>query len=287
MNITKLMLSRFCIRALGFLLLAGASPSLAVLVAQPSQPKTTGAYDYPIKPGTPEWAALKTYDERLTVLQIPPKVLQNMTTVDLVQTVLDYPHYGDMIFYNSVQAGFERVAKGFNGLKELLQRSDAGSVLLVRYKGMNPAAMSPDWSMLQQGKFAQSFMDIETLLAQDAILASMTKAQRRELLAETLLKSQQKGQFMEIYGHNGLARVALLMGRILKRENFAPLTNSMKVNAGLDIFLRDGMFIAEEIISEIRSHAQQLLSIGLVSTMVRPASFKLHRPIAPQLTDPR
>jgi hypothetical protein len=274
MKVTRTFLAHLCAIALGFLLLAGASLSTAVLAAQQANLKTSGAYDFPVKPGTPEWAALKSHDEMLKISQIPTEVLQRMTTRELVKTVLDYPLFGDMLAHNILQEGFGRVTEGFNGLKELIQRSDAGAALLARYRRMNPAGIRQDWTLEQRGNFDRSFTYIETLLAQDAIIAGMTKGERREVIAEALMKGQLKGQFPEIYGQFGRERVALIMGRILRRENFDSVNESARSNSDLEVFLRDGTDTTEEVISEITTHAQRFISVGLIEgKAVRPVSF--------------
>ena len=79
----------------------------------------SSAYDYPVKPGTPEWKALTSHSQMQEVCQIPADVLENMPTKALVQTCLDYPLYGDMLAYDNTQEGFDQVTAGFNGLRLL------------------------------------------------------------------------------------------------------------------------------------------------------------------------
>ena len=51
----------------------------------------TEAYQYPIVPGTAEWASFKTRMEKVAACQIPESILKNMTTEALVETVMNYP----------------------------------------------------------------------------------------------------------------------------------------------------------------------------------------------------
>ena len=37
-------------------------------------------YEYPVVPGTEEWVALDTFEEKLELSQIPDEILQEMTT---------------------------------------------------------------------------------------------------------------------------------------------------------------------------------------------------------------
>ncbi len=103
------------------------------------------AYDYPVKPGTDAWKALGSHIEMLQVCQIPEIKLQTMSTAGLVETVLNYPLFCDAWAWNTPQEGFNTISGQFNGLAELLKRTDAGTVLLAKYKTMDPAAMGQDW----------------------------------------------------------------------------------------------------------------------------------------------
>lgn len=93
------------------------------------------AYDYPIKGGTEEWKRFTSHDEMLKACQIPDAILKDMSTAGLVETVMNYPLYGDIYAYSSFQVGLNAIAAQFNGLAELLIRDDAG-IELLRYKVM-------------------------------------------------------------------------------------------------------------------------------------------------------
>jgi len=135
------------------------------------------AYDYPIKPGTDGWKAFTTHDEMLEACQIPEDILKNMSTKALVETVLEYPLYGDMRAYDSMQQGFEAVASQFNGLPELLNRKDAGTELLGIYSKMNPQDIEENWGDIQKGAYTFSIANVEILLAQNKILDNLTETQ--------------------------------------------------------------------------------------------------------------
>jgi len=79
-------------------------------------------WDYPIKPGTEKWKNLTTSQAMIDVCQIPEDILQNMNTVDLIQTCLNYPLKGNVYAYANVKDGIEHISLQFNGFKELLLR---------------------------------------------------------------------------------------------------------------------------------------------------------------------
>lgn len=91
-------------------------------------------YNYPVLPGTAEWADFTTRDQKIAVCQIPEPLLENMSTKSLALTVLNYPLLNDYIAYNDHLLAAENMAMEFNGYRELLQREDINAVLLDLYE---------------------------------------------------------------------------------------------------------------------------------------------------------
>jgi len=175
------------------------------------------AYDYPIKPGTEEWKAFETHDAMLKACQIPESTLKSMSTKGLVETVLEYPLFGDIMAYDSIQQGFEAVASRFNGLSELLNRKDAGTELLAIYSKMNPQDIEENWGDIQKGAYAVSIANVEILLAQNKILDNLNKIQLENLIVEARLKYTAKQQ-SEIYGQLSLDSTLQLIERASQRH---------------------------------------------------------------------
>ncbi|MDY7040242.1 MAG: hypothetical protein SVX38_05200 [Chloroflexota bacterium] len=231
----------------------------AGVAGQPPDTGPTDAYDFPIKPGTPEWAALKSHEEMLQVCQVPESILQEMSTEGLIETCLNYPLYGDMLAYNSMQQGFDAVVSRFNGLQELLKREDAGSKLLARYRKMDPET-GENWTPLRSSNSSLDFTFIEMLLAQDDILSKLTPAERRDLLAVSLEMVRSKQKHADIYSLFGQERTALIMGRILQMENFDAFNRKVQENETLQVFLGDGEFAGEKGLNDIFLQTQRFLS---------------------------
>lgn len=116
-----LLLSLFSI-----IMMTGTAPS-----PEASYPIHT-PYDYPIKPGTPEWAMLSTQSAKVEACQIPDDVLHALTTEALVETVLSYPLRTNLLAYDTKALGYQKLTLQFNGLQELERRADALSILSQR-----------------------------------------------------------------------------------------------------------------------------------------------------------
>lgn len=83
----------------------------------------TGYY-YPSLPKMSSWP-YGSFQDIYTICQIPEKVLSEMSTDDIVQTVAAYPLWGDVYAYNSKREGYQAIKDRFNGLAELCLREDA------------------------------------------------------------------------------------------------------------------------------------------------------------------
>ncbi len=208
-------------------------------------------YDYPVKPGTKEWKAFTTHEQKRQACQIPQSVLNSMSTPDLVVTCLNYPLYGDMMAYDRVQEGFEYVKKGFNGLQELLKRNDVGAGIVELYDKMDPDAIDKNWTPTEKGKHSFKFFNIEILLAQDEVISNLSKKDRINLLREAHEKLKVKQQHPEIYGFMGFANNVLLMGRIMLKERYEPLEKLSSRETKLNVILQKAMPISEELMIEI------------------------------------
>jgi hypothetical protein len=234
--------------------------TLIACAKQVPDSNVTDAYNFPVKPGTEAWQALTTHDKMTKACQIPESILQKMSTAGLVETVLNYPLLGDMKAYNSIQQGFDAVAVQFNGLPELLNRKDAGTELLARYRTVEPAAIKDDWTLLQKGLYAASIENIEILLAQDVILDNLTETQCQDLIKEATAKYQAKQKYGQIYGQSGQESTARLIGKGLLQVSYVPFEQKVQEDITLQNFLSTGSFANESTLSEIYSQAEQFLA---------------------------
>ena len=87
-------------------------------------------WDYPVKPGMEEWSKFETIDAMYQACQIPDEILKKLDTESLVDICLKFPAQPIFPFFNTPQEGFMSYYYNFNGIRELLNRKDAGQFLL-------------------------------------------------------------------------------------------------------------------------------------------------------------
>lgn len=216
-------------------------------------------YQYPVLPGTPGWSALNSHGDMILICQIPLPVLNNINTADLVETVLNYPLFLDMLAYNDIQTGFNEVAGDFNGLTELLNRQDAGIELLKRYRQMDPAKVRQGWSSDKQEKYIRDFFIIEMILAQKPIINGLNENEKLALLEESLKKFNAKVERRTVFGKFSLERSALIMGRVLERDQ-SFLSSDSAMNARVNTFTSGAALADNEVLEYIYNAVLDRLS---------------------------
>jgi hypothetical protein len=136
-------------------------------------------YKYPILPGTPAWATLKTGQEMWQACQIPDTVLRTISTEGLIQSWIEMPLNNELFMTTSLQKAMEKFIANFSGLRELIGRNDAAKKLFTKYQALKPDCITKFKTDNKKGAFPFLFSYIELPLAQDTILNKMTLEQKR------------------------------------------------------------------------------------------------------------
>lgn len=227
----------------GLLLLTGCEKEVpdeapdtpALYACMLSVPSDT--YTFPIKPGTPEWAALPSGGAKVQACQLPASVLQKISTRGLAATCMDYPLLSSMLAYTSLQRGVRSQLENFNGFGELRQRSDAAVTLLDRYSRMQATCL-PD--SVRRGEYSLIFSYLEMILSQDEYLTRLSPSERHTLLREALTKyAHKKLRVGDVYGIFGLKTTAFLLARLMQTERYAPFVTAVSSDPLLKTFTTD------------------------------------------------
>lgn len=206
-------------------------------------------WEYPVKPGTEEWKIFKSNKEMIDACQIPADILQNMNTVDLIQTCLNYPLKGNIYAYANIKDGVEHISLQFNGFEELLLRKDNFKNLKLKLDqnrvNLNNNLVS-DKNMAEKGEIMLDFALIESFLSFDTVLSNSDYDQRKQLAEATKEILDYKLQNNDKFGILSLTSTTFLLGKTLQKMNkFANITeNTAK-------FLNKNFAVNNIIIEEI------------------------------------
>ena len=214
-----------------------------------------GAYQFPVRPGTPEWKSLKTHTEMLRAVQLPLDAKKNMLTKDLLETCLAYPLFIDMWASNNIKDGFEYVKKDFNGFEELFQRNDAFIELFKSYKSMDPELVKEKNRLADKGKFTAEFCKIEMILAHSDLLIKVSNQDKESLLLEIVNKKNRMVNHVEFDVKNMETNI-YLMGRIL---NELDGRLKQRVSKKVRLFIETSNNIDDDTVVEIVSQTTNYL----------------------------
>lgn len=114
-----------CVALYGGLLCASAADTTPKSVYTVDEP-----YQYPILPGTAEWRALNTLEEKIRACHVDEELLASMTTPALLETVLTYPLLVNIYAFNSIESGMKNVSMYFPGISLLAAREDVNGCLI-------------------------------------------------------------------------------------------------------------------------------------------------------------
>lgn len=197
-------------------------------------------WDYPVKPGMEEWTKFESRPEMAEACLIPDLVIKNISTSDLLELCLNYPLLHDIMFYNFPQMGFTSVSSSYNGFTELFRRDDAGTVLLKKYKTIYPEKVKEKSTGASRGFFIANLSLFEIVLSQDSIISKLSKNEKRELINEAHSKFLSKIRLAENYSLLGISTTPLVMGRVMKMDQFPELTELVSENISVAKYLETG-----------------------------------------------
>jgi len=214
-------------------------------------------YNFPIKPGLPEWKELKSHNEMLGVLQLPNNVMKSMSTSSLIQTCLNYPLFSELWAYDNIKDGFEQLKKDFNGFNELLNRKDVLKELLIFYDKMDPNTINEKTTLRDKGKYTAEFCKMEILLVQPELINNSALDMKKLLFKATLKKHEEMLKHSE-FDIRSIESNVFLLGNILADLDFS-IKLRMSKKEKVNNFINTSRFLEKNVILEIITLSKEYL----------------------------
>ena len=229
--------------------IASSTPAYAVQkVGISSQKKTQKKYsiNQPYRQYPKVDDSLAT-QEKMEKYQIPETVLKNMSTRALLETVAEYPMNTEFMSYDSYEIAIKEISKKFNGLKELLGRSDLYQTALTMYLSSSiPKESNADYDSIDDNNLDATItalladeknvekvdedmkiitMDllIETILAQGKIYENFTEKQKLQVIDQAIKRKKEKAK-SELY----TAEESTFLQTVLDDKDENPWKNTIK-----------------------------------------------------------
>ena len=200
------------------------------------------SYNYPVYPGTEEWASFTTGQQRRDTYQIPIEVLKKMSTHAVIQAIWEHYYFFEYIVSSSdryYQRAFDSSNSVFlsnNAYMELVKREDAGEKLLERFILLNP--MDPRTTVAW-------FITImfELLIAQPAFLAQFDN-DALKIIVETAFEKDELREKYSSTIHNFFHRhiTWMLMGRAMLAADYTPYVNALQDDEDLYLYTVGRLF---------------------------------------------
>ncbi|MDR2585270.1 MAG: hypothetical protein LBC84_03485 [Prevotellaceae bacterium] len=186
--------------------------------------RSNASWDYPVKPGMDEWDKLTTEKERIAVLQVPESILARLTTEEVVELCITFPHFGLFTAFQTPQDGFDIMVERYNLFPHLLKLHDAGKCLIPAYKD---AGMSGFNSLPYSNEFwTIKIYYVELLLSQKEVLEPMVQEEKLELLIEARKKIDEKIVDDSFSSVPGIEPTLRIMASILALEEYPEFVSS-------------------------------------------------------------
>jgi len=175
-------------------------------------------WDYPIKPGSNQWAEFKTGQQMVDACQIPKDVLASLSTKDLAEICLNFPLYINFLLVNNERIEIDNMINYFNGLKELSLRSDGARKLVSIYKNFPILTQIPNSGTIDH-EIPYRIIFLELLLCNDLFLNQLNNNELAELGKIALIKYENKTKNLSVYSLFNVKRTLLLGAVIIDKLN--------------------------------------------------------------------
>ena len=117
----------------------------------------TEPYQFPVQPGTPEWAELAEAGLARNACRLPAGLAEQMTSEALLETALDYPYVSSILAFSDPVQGFWSNATYNDALAELVTRPNAAAVVERAFSKLPPLTEITDVEVMIRWTYLSAF----------------------------------------------------------------------------------------------------------------------------------
>lgn len=144
-------------------------------------------YEYPVVPGTTEWAEMTSFPEKIEACKIPASKAASMSTEALIDTILNHPIWTIYFVYDMDSVYDIYRDDIIVALQELEDRENADELLLGRYQEDQVAPLSVNNATDTDGSKSDI---LEILLAQQVFYDDLSETELNTLDSEVAEKAE-------------------------------------------------------------------------------------------------
>jgi len=205
-------------------------------------------WDYPVKPGMPEWAIFTTGAQKWDACQIPGNILEALCAKELVKICLDFPMFIEFTAVNDERVGTGFMIKNFNGFSELSKRMDGVLELMNAYKEYPVLTQIPEKS--SEDYFTPIKLPwIELLLADEAFIKQLNEQESAELEQIVVEKYVLKVENMHVYSIWSIKQTFLLYA--VNVLNYSMTSKTPQQQETIRRFIENYVYADETLLTEM------------------------------------
>ncbi|MCG8611829.1 MAG: hypothetical protein MI864_14975 [Pseudomonadales bacterium] len=129
----------------------------------------TGTYQYPAQPGDNVWKQLSP-TQMYMISQIPREIILALPTDELIELMLSNPFSGNVLAFDTVAVGFNKVIGKSNLFKALVNRPDGISKLMRTYASANYTGIKETNNRLLRSKDSFKTILLQQSLVHESVL---------------------------------------------------------------------------------------------------------------------
>jgi hypothetical protein len=191
--------------------------SAQVVTDEKNVPDKKTVWDYPVKPGSEEWATFTSGQQMQEACQIPKEILRTLNTKELTEICMNYPLSKDYLAFNDEREGIAIMIKNFNGLAELGRRNDGAKELMRIYKDF-PVFAHTIQVTPQNYDIVYKLPFLEVLLSDDTFIHQLSSEELTELRNIVRSKYSNKANNSNVYSLYNVKRTFLLGAVVIDRQ---------------------------------------------------------------------
>jgi len=205
-------------------------------------------WNYPLRPGSEQWATLKSNRQMLDACQIPQEIMDALSTRELAEVCYNYPLYLDYTAYDDGRLGIINVINNFNGIRELCKREKGVSELVKIYKDypfFN--GKQSNESRNYDNPFKLPFLEL--LFANEMFIQKLQNEELNVLGKSVINNYEYKLANPTVYSLYNIKHTFLLGAVILEKQTEINLSKDEQTI--IKKFIQDFNHIDENLLSEI------------------------------------
>ena len=218
-------------------------------------------WDFPVKPRTDQWRALKTPQEREAVCQIETDKLKSLSTAGLIRICINHPFFLSYMAYDSpIQGVIINWGKNFNGYGELMKRKDSVKEIMKFLVNEDYHKIDNMRDTVEIGRQTLIWTGIELMMCDDEAIQLLSNEDKIYILKKLDVKLEEKIKYIKYFGGIGLSVTAFASRKILKSIGENTKAKLKEKQTDYDIFDKQMMvkdpIIIVEMLEQFRNYVQ-------------------------------